>query len=166
MHVTGIDLSTFAVDLVTVPLDGNGPPVWHRFPLTGQDAFDRARSVAQAMPGPASVLWDDVIAVGIEHPAGHHGAGPLLRIQGSILAQIPARMLVEPFPPAKWRKAVGLPGNASKDDITISSTLLRTSTLVLEARVHAYVEDWPQDAHDAHLIALATRQAISTEEAA
>ena len=73
MLIAGIDFSSHAVDLVTVPYDGAGAPVWTRFPLVGQDAFDRARSVADATPGRSSTMWDDVLAVGIEHPAGKFG---------------------------------------------------------------------------------------------
>jgi len=171
VRVAGIDYSSHAVDIVTVPLD-HGAPIWHRFPLTGMDAFDRARSVADSVPGRHSVLWDDITAVGIEHPAGKFGTGALLRIQGAILARIPARMLVEPFPPAKWRKAVGLAGNAPKGDARKHSLRVvddcfakGAMRVICVADVWPYWE-WPQDAHDAHCIALATRAAITTEKAA
>jgi len=158
VNVAGCDFSSHAIDVVLVDLDGRQPPRWHRYPLVGQDAFDRARSVADAMPGRSSVYWDNVLAVGIEHPAGRHGVGTLLRIQGAVLAQIPARMLVTPWTPSGWRKAVGLPGNATKNQVFgLSAKLeLMESTRAV----------WTQDAHDAHLIALATRQAITTQEAA
>lgn len=162
MRVAGCDFSSRYVDIVTVPYDGPGAPVWHRFPLVGTDAFDRARSVADSVPGRSSILWDDVLAVGIEHPAGKFGVGPLLRIQGAVLARIPARMLVEPLPPAKWRKLVGLAGNASKEDVRAHG--------VEHCFVHGpggfgYVE-WPQDAHDALCVALATLTLIDRKQAA
>lgn len=157
MNVAGCDFSTHYVDLVLVPLD-DGPPVWHRYELQGQDAFERTRSVPNVVPWRAASFWDDVLAVGIEHPAGRHGVGPLLRIQGAVLACLPARMLVEPWPPAKWRKAVGLPGNASKDQSIAMSM------------AHAITERWDMTGWDhnsceAHLIALATRQAINEKAA-
>ena len=159
VRVAGIDYSSHAVDIVTVPLDA-GQPIWHRFPLTGMDAFDRARSVADSVPGRHSVLWDDITAVGIEHPAGKFGTGALLRIQGAILACLPARMLVEPFPPAKWRKAVGLPGNATKDQV-------RDHVLAQFGPIAPlWVYQLPQDACDAFCMANATRAAITTEKAA
>lgn len=192
MRVAGIDYSSHAVDIVTVPLDEGQPfwhtfpptivtaplsagqPIWHRFPLTGRDAFDRARSVADSVPGRHSVLWDDITAVGIEHPAGKFGTGALLRIQGAILCRLPARMLVEPFPPAKWRKAVGLPGNASKqavsDFVAFQATPKWTQALWLGDRLEGASNStgflWTQDARDAYCIALATRAAITTEKAA
>jgi hypothetical protein len=159
MNVAGIDFSSHAIDVVLVDVDGRQPPRWHRYPLTGADAFDRTRSVANSMPGRSSAYWDNVLAVGIEHPAGKFGTGPLMRLQGAVLAQIPARMLVKAWPPGSWRKAVGLPGNASKEAITVRSFL------ILEDEGTDSME-WPQDAHDAHLIALATQHAITTQEAA
>lgn len=154
MFVAGIDLSTFAVDVVKVPLD-QGPPQWHRFPLTGSDAFERARSVRDAMPGSSSVFWDDVLAVGIEEPAGRN-PGVIFRVQGAVLARIPTHLLVEKLMPSQWRRLVGLPGNASKADVRSHATLngvgrLNDGTFV-----------WPQDACDAWCIALATRALITT----
>ena len=162
MNVAGIDFSSHAIDVVLVDVDGRQPPRWHRYPLLGQDAFDRARSVADAMPGRSSVYWDNILAVGVEHPAGKFGTGPLLRIQGAVLAQIPARMLVKAWPPGSWRKAVGLPGNASKDAVANYSKAKLWADAPL---MRGYVA-WPQDARDAHLIALATQHAITTEKAA
>lgn len=156
MNVAGIDYSTHAVDVVLVPYDAGGAPSWHRFPLTGHDAFDRTRSVADVLPGRGSVFWDDVLAVGIEEPAGRN-PGFLFRVQGAVLAGIPARMLVEKWMPSQWRKLVGLSGNASKHEVMLES--------VNDGLDHDRGA-WPQDAHDAHLIALATRLAITREQAA
>lgn len=162
MNVAGIDYSTRAVDVVLIPYEGSGAPSWHRFPLTGPDAFDRTRSVADVMPGRHSVYWDDVLAVGIEEPAGRN-PGFLFRVQGAILVGIPARMLVEKWMPAQWRKAAGLKGNASKEDVFTHG--IRIVNSYPESR-----EDWgwavPTDATDALCIALATRQAITREQAA
>ena len=164
MRVAGCDFSSRFVDIVTVPFEGTGQPVWHRFPLVGADAFDRARSVADSVPGRSSVFYEDILAVGIEHPAGKFGTGPLLRIQGAVLARIPARMLVTPLPPSSWRKAVGLPGNASKDDVWMwvydNCFAARNSDLIPPK------QEWPQDARDAYCIALATRSRIDRSEAA
>ena len=155
MLVAGIDYSSRFVDVVTVPYEGAGAPVWHRFPLVGADAFDRARSVADSVPGRSSVLWEDVLAVGIEHPGGNHGTGALLRVQGAVLARIPARMLVHPLPPGKWRKLVGLPGNADKGAVALHAAMLGF-----------FPTNPEQDAYDAYCIALATRSLIDTKQAA
>ena len=115
MNIAGIDYSSHAIDIVQIPHDGPQPPRWDRFELEGDMAFDRARDVATSMPGRASSYWDEIIAVGIEHPGGHYGTQAMIRIQGAILSCIPPWVLVEPLSPAKWRKLIGLPGNASKD---------------------------------------------------
>lgn len=151
MNIAGIDYSTHAIDIVTIPHDGPEPPEWHTFPLQGDNAFDRARDIANELHGRNSLFWDEILAVGIEHPAGHHGTGHLLRIQGAILSCIPARMLVQPLAPARWRHLAGLKGSSSKDQIRAASELL------LPFGVHFDT----QDAHDAHLIAIATRSQIS-----
>lgn len=170
MNVAGIDYSTHAIDIVLVPYEDEGTPRWARLDLQGNDAFDRTRDVANAMFPRGSSWWDSVVAVGIEHPGGHHGTRDMLRVQGAILACLPARMLVEPWPPAKWRKAVGLPGNASKGLVRQESIAIHLRRILVRqpSGRHYYADsqmqtfdDWPQDAHDAHLIALATRQAIS-----
>jgi len=135
------------------------------------DAFDRARSVADSVPGRSSQLYDDVLAVGIEHPGGKFGTGDMLRVQGAVLARIPARMLVHPLPPARWRKLVGLPGNASKEAVSVVADNMRwDGQWVASADPHIDYEpllpEWPQDACDAYCIALATRSLINTQAAA
>jgi hypothetical protein len=91
-----------------------------------------------------------------------------MRLQGAVLAQIPARMLVKAWPPGSWRKAVGLPGNASKADVEHVSLwqLLNSPPSEQTSMYRLGIANWPQDAHDAHLIALATQHAITTEKAA
>jgi len=168
MNVAGIDFSSHAIDVVLVDVDGRQPPRWHRYPLTGADAFDRTRSVGNSMPGRSSAYWDNVLAVGIEHPAGKFGTGPLMRLQGAVLAQIPARMLVKAWPPGAWRKAVGLPGNASKQDVQGYVHKRHRSGWIVSQGPTTSVSDllWEQDACDAYCIALATQHAITAQEAA
>ena len=155
--IAGIDFSSKAVDIVLLE-QGTGRAEWHRFELMGADAFDRSRSVRVCVPRGA--FWDDVLAVGIEDPRGF-GAGSMYRVQGAILAQVPADKLVQPWIPSAWRKAVGLPGNASKDDITLhAETRLGAPMFMLDG------SGWPQDAYDAYCIALATRSLLELKEAA
>ena len=156
--VAGIDFSSNAIDVVHVHVDDLKPPIWNHYPLTGRDAFERTRTVGYVFPGRRSYVWDNVLAFGIEHPAGKFGTGAMMRVQGAVLACLPARVLVQPWPPAAWRKAVGLPGNASKADV--ASHARRTIW------VDDPTENWPQDAFDAFCIALATRAAITSEKAA
>jgi hypothetical protein len=151
-NVAGIDLSSFAVDMVRV--HDTGLVDWHRYMLEGNDAFDRARRVPDAMPGPTDELWDETMAIGIEQPAGHHGVIPLVRVQGAILARLPKDLLVHPYVPARWRVLAGLPGHALKADVRLLSI------------AHGGGEQWAQDAHDAHLVARALMAELAAQEKA
>ena len=140
MNIAGSDYSTQAVDIVTVPYDQPGTPDWHRYPLQGDGAFERARDVANELPGRSSMFWDDILAVGIEHPGGRYGTGAMLRVQGAILSVIPARMLVISLPPGRWRKLNGLPGGASKDGVADQSLDL----LLLAGVISSGPLGWPR----------------------
>ncbi len=174
MKVAGIDLSTFAVDIVTID-DDSGQVEWVRYPLNGSDAFDRTRTVAAVMPGRAHSFWNDIFAVGIEEPAGRN-PGFAFRVQGSVIAMIPADKLVEKWMPSQWRKRVGLKGNATKADVYAFAARehrpgywgqrIPATSYTTEGYSGATGLVWPQDACDAYCIALATRGAIETEAAA
>lgn len=151
MAVAGVDFSTKAIDIVLLD-DDTDAATWHRFELTGQDAFERVRAVKGAMPGAS--FWDATLAVGIEDPRGF-GAGSLYRIQGAILACLPRPLLVQPLIPSFWRRTVGLPGNASKQDIALWAALKGFMPV-----------DPQQDAWDAFAIAWATRSLIELTDAA
>lgn len=142
----GIDFDTFGVHVVLLQEDRPRAD-YHHFPLEdGADAFERTRSVRDAMP--ARGWWNDhgVVAAGIEEPAGR-SVGFAFRVQGGILACLPRRLLVEKFMPSQWRKAVGLPGNCTKDRVR----LFVHDDLRARAR-------WRQDACDAFCLALAVEK--------
>lgn len=158
--VVGIDVSSFAVDIIAIPSEDGywregWTPRWTHCRLEGSDAFDRTRTVGQVVPGRAASFWDDVLAVGIEEPAGRN-PGFSFRVQGAVLSQIPAHKLVEKWMPSQWRKAVGMPGNATK----------ATVNAWVGERWGEALDFWTQDACDAYCIALATRQAIERQAAA
>jgi hypothetical protein len=158
MKVAGIDLSSFFVDVVLVDQD-TGRVDWHRYPLGSDgDAFDRARQVRLVMPGPTSELWDDVLAIGIEDPAGRHGVIPLVRVQGAILACLPAATLVNAYKPARWKFLAGMPGGATKDMVRTRSLIVGSPWAMGQA-----ADQWPQDAHDAHLIARAMQADLDAQ---
>jgi hypothetical protein len=167
VSIAGIDFSTRFVDVVLLDEDTDAAE-WHRFELVGQDAFDRSRLVRDTMPNRSSPFWDETIAVGIEDPRGYN-AGALYRIQGAILSCLPRTTLVHPLIPSHWRKTVGLPGNASKDDVAAHAVYLLLgsppASKVSDYRRHI-VMDWPQDACDAYCIALATRTLLQHGEQA
>jgi hypothetical protein len=58
--------------------------------------------------------------------------------------------LVQPWLPNEWRKRCGLKGNAGKGESVMESTRI----------LGGGQGDWPVDAHEAHLIAVATRTAL------
>lgn len=153
MLIAGVDCSSFAIDIVTVPLDeGEGQVEWHCFKLgPGADAFDRTRSVPDSMPGRHSRFWEDILAIGIEEPTGRFKPGSGFRVQGAVLAMIPRETLVRPIQPSAWRRLVGLPGNCSKE------TVFAWVTEELCGRPRS------QDAADAYCMALATRALVLRE---
>lgn len=155
MTFAGCDYSTRSVDIVLIPKDGN-IPAWHRFDLEGHDAFERTRSVSQAMPSRG--WWEDasVVALGIEEPQGVQKAtvAKLKAIQGAVLACLPASLLVQPFMPSEWRRVVGLPGNCDK---LFVRRFVETSTA-------AYFSE--QDACDAYCLALAVASKVRDGEPA
>lgn len=95
------------------------------------------------------------------------GTKQLFRIQGAVIACLPSRLLVEKWMPSSWRKAVGIPGNASKLDVE-KWVVRRCLDLVKPPETGETVEFplWPQDACDAYCIAEATGRAIRHEAAA
>ena len=153
--IAGIDLSTRAVDCVTIHETTGRLDAWHHWPIdaTG-DAFDRTRWIRDTMP--ARGWWKDqgVIAIGIEDPRGN-SAGIIYRAQGAILACLPTSTLVHPLIPSEWRKLVGLPGNASKQDVREWGIELGCSH-----------PGWTADAYDALAIAHATRTLLARQDAA
>jgi hypothetical protein len=162
MRVAGIDVSTLAVDIVTVPYETHtdGQPIHYRVELAGHDALERTRDAAHRLPGAASVFWDTILAVGLENPQSRGSSAgtmyALQRVVGVVLAHIPARMLVAPIEPAAWRHAAGLKGNAKKREVAAH----------VRGLVGATADGWPQDACDAYCIAIATRDRITTPNAA
>jgi hypothetical protein len=162
--IAGIDYSTKAIDIVLLDEDSDAA-TWHHYPLRGGDAFDRARDVGRAVPGRAMTFWDDILAVGLEEPRGYN-AGALYRIQGAVLACVPAARLVQPWIPSAWRNQVGLPGNASKETIHAFVHTVRGLGVLEPAPAGGFMMKvtegvvWPQDACDAYCLALATRSLI------
>lgn len=171
----GIDFDTHAVHVVLIPEEG--PPVYERRELRGADAFERTRAVRDAMPSRG--WWTDqgVVAVGIEEPQGvaKSTVAKLKAIQGAVLSGLPNSLLVQPLEPARWRKLVGLPGNASKGHVktwVLGDLLQKHATRegdefsVAGARTTypAWIDHHPQDAMDAYCLALAVSRL--TEEVA
>jgi hypothetical protein len=118
VRVAGIDLSTHAVDVVLLEEDSDAA-TWDRFPLQGDTALRRTRSIREALPGRS--WWEDqsVYLMAIEYPAGRFikSLAPLFRIQGAIIACLPVDIELWELPPGEWKRAFGLPGSASKEEV-------------------------------------------------
>ncbi len=151
----GIDFSTFAADLVLIPEDS--APVWHRFELEGEDAFERTRSVRDVMP--TRGWWHDqgIVALGIEEPQGvaKSTVAKLKAIQGAVVACLPRDLLVHPMVPARWRTEVGLKGNATKEEIA-DFVAMRSGSFFSE--IPWDCSEWSQDGFDAYCLALSVEK--------
>lgn len=151
MNVAGIDVSTHAIDLVLLDMDSD-KETWHRYELRGADLIDRIRSIREVAWGGT---FDETVALGIERPSGQHkGAMAAVSMAfGAVLVRLPAWLLVQPWQPAEWRKACGLSGRATKEDVA-GWALARWG----EGKPSAI--DVTFDACDAYCIAYATRQRL------
>lgn len=166
MTVAGIDVSTRAIDLVLLDLDTDRAE-WARYELTGGDLVERVRSIKDwrvpwtlgaTLGRDNAHVWDDVVAIGIERPAGKHGVAQVSMAFGAALICLPKETLVQPWQPAEWRKACGMKGNATKQDVAGWAWDARSDAAAIS------VADWPQDACDAYCIAYATRSVLETVE--
>jgi hypothetical protein len=144
VKTAGIDFSSYAVDLVTIDADTNHAE-WRRYPLTGNDAFERTRNVRDAMPPRTAMIWDDILALAIEIPFGPN-KGALAPILGAITACMPRALLVEPMSAPRWKKLVGLPGNCDKAAVRLSAVALGAD------------QSWcASDPYDAYMLACSVR---------
>jgi hypothetical protein len=175
--VVGIDVSTFAVDMVRLDLETDAAG-WHHYEAIGPHALDRARSfcLPGSLPTRASAWWDDVALVALERPAGvsRRVVSDLMLVLGVVIAHIPPSISVWQLVPSEWRKACGLPGNASKGHVRAWSIHqlawahgkigdADTARGPMHGLIYpGWIEKWPQDAHDAHAIAYAARAINAT----
>lgn len=170
--IAGFDISTNAIDCVMVPQDAgdwlSGPkvPTWLHFPLNGPDAWERTRRVSVVVPGRGWWKDEGLYAAGIEVPFGFSSA-KVSMIVGALLNRLPEDILIERWPHNSWRKAMGLKGGGKSEVLkqeAVDYSRLRSGSFYTE---HPFDTDqWSVDAHEAHLIALATRAAVETSAAA
>lgn len=145
--VLGIDLSSHAVDLVTLDETTNQAHHQH-IPLPGKHAWDRTLTIPTLMP--AGSWWDTIYLIAIEAPYGRGQAGTqalLNRVVGAIVASIPHRLRVPErcwiVRPDEWKTGLKLKGKPSRDDV---------DGLGFDC------DGWEQDARDALCLAYWARQ--------
>jgi Holliday junction resolvasome RuvABC endonuclease subunit len=149
--VLGIDLSTRAIDLVKLDESTNAA-TWTRVELEGKTALERLRNITKDSIHRHTGFWDDVYLVGIEAPMSRQQPGTLAklsRVFGAVVACLPPLLEVWEVSPVAWRKELGLPGNASKEECADAVRNIHMS-------ITSY--NWPQDALDAYAVAYYARQ--------
>lgn len=158
IQATGIDVSTFAIDFVKVPLDPDvhALPEWTSYTLHGTNAVERAAFAPSMIP--RGSFWDDVAEVAIERPYGPGGDTlfALHLVVGVVLSALPDRLRPPLYlHPSQWRKQAGMSGRATKSEVSICAHRY----MLDNARAIGLDEIplWPQDACDAYCIALAAR---------
>lgn len=155
--VLGIDLSTFAVDLVKLDETTNQAE-WRRVELEGGNALERLMSVQKVMPSWS--YYDDCYLAAIEIPYGRGQSGVLAklnRVFGAIVASLPLGLHLWEITPQAWRKELGLKGNATKQEAARAVWRLMS---VIDPLTSGNTSEmaWPQDALDAYAVAYYARE--------
>jgi Holliday junction resolvasome RuvABC endonuclease subunit len=159
----GIDLSSNAVDVVLLDEDTMDAR-WVRYRIDDGrkdlKAFARARRLRDAMP--VRSAWKDagVVAIGVEHGASRNFNSVVAqsRVEGALLACLPADLPVYMLMPASWKKLALGHGRATKED---GAVWARHTIHWQDARGF-----YPQDAVDAACIALAAQLKHAAQEGA
>lgn len=158
MRLAGIDLSTRFIDIVTLPLNGEGAEgaLWRRFAIDDPRdddlrAFRATRRVPVAL---AQFDWTDVELAYVEAVwnRAYDVLKKLARIQGAVIASIPASVaIIDETASTEWKQACGLPANATKDECMAQALTLGFDT----------GEAMPQDGADAFLVAVGMRTLLN-----
>lgn len=153
MNVLGIDMSTFAIDLVLLD-ENEARATWHRVNLDdgvkGELAWDRVRRIADRMP--SGSFWDDVYLASIERPFSQSRKDPIRLVQGAVMACVPARLDLWECAPQTWKAHLKFKGRGKP-------TLAAFPPIALDAHQGSVWADGPlaQDAVDALGVALWAR---------
>jgi Holliday junction resolvasome RuvABC endonuclease subunit len=144
--IAGIDVSTKSIALVVLSSKTGDISRFDEFLIPdlrklGGNKAERCRVIAET-GFPAALKR--VTVVYVEQPMGRQvkGVAEVERVVGSVIASVPKKTSVSLITPAEWKKAVGLKGNAQKDDIRAFADEL-----------YPVLSESSQDLHDAALIA-------------
>lgn len=157
MNILGVDVSTRSVACAFLDFDSDRATVrTYEVPpdVTG-DALERARTLADLLPRRRASGWDETALVAIERPfgIGTRAVGDMMLVVGIVVACLPPQIPVWLLGPTEWRKACGLAGNASKDDVRAFVTARWTG----DPTRNANPASWSQDLCDAWCVAYGAR---------
>ncbi len=167
--ICGIDASTLAVDLVLLDEDTR-QATWTHCALRPavednvRDDLRPSRSVKDALPGRSWFEDQGVVQIAIEDPysASLSVAKKLARVIGAVSACLPQGIPVLLVTPVEMRQWLGIRGRMNKEQLRDYSV---DQAFRYGYGGSAYV-DWSQDAHDAHIVALAALARIEKALAA
>lgn len=155
-HVLGIDLSSFAVDLVQLDETTNTAE-WTRVALDGKTASERLRDLRTKWP--TGSYFDDIYLAAIEIPYGRGQSGTLAklnRVFGAVVTALPAGLPLWEVGPHEWKKELGMREKPAAADL---------SRIAPDWRIeHAWkpsLKKWDetqQNGRDAFCLALYARQ--------
>ena len=157
--VLGIDLSSFAIDLVLLDEDTD-EATWTHLDLGGVTSFDRCRQVANVFPSASWFEDRGLYLAALEKPsaASFISAAAQFPVFGAVAVLLPRELVVWSFRPAEWKKSLGVPLREKPTQDLIASL------------VSGVTGEWTQDALDACGIAWAAREqnghAVGTRHAA
>jgi hypothetical protein len=158
VNVAGIDISSFAVDVVLLDEDSNRATRRDHFALTGSTPLERTRSLRGVFP--SRTYWEDngVYLAGIEDPHSRfpHVAKAMGLVTGGVAALLPRDLCVIHTAPKEWKRIFAANANASKDAVR-ARVIEFVSPDYQGLRLIDPQGPWPQDAYDAYGIAWAVR---------
>lgn len=103
--IAGVDISSFAIDIVLLD-DDTDDATWHHFALRGSTPFERARNARLVLPGRS--WWEDcgVWLLGYEDPVGHHAhtAKALGLALGAVAVLLPPSLVCVATQASEWQR--------------------------------------------------------------
>lgn len=116
--IAGIDLSTRAIHIVSLPEDTNAAELHVvRLDTERGDALERVRRLRDRMP--ARAAWRDAgcTLIAVEQPfhRGVANVAPMLMVYGALLQLFPADVPLLPLRSDDWRKECGIPIRKPRD---------------------------------------------------
>lgn len=151
--ILGIDVSSYAIDMVLLQDEPDQECTWHRATLGDQQTplLDRVIATRKLFPKPSEFDDHGIYAIAIEDPMSRfpHVAKSLGQVTGAVIARTPAHVQIIQTQPHEWRQLTGGKGAKKADGIRWAQTELGHTT-------------WSDDAYEAYCIARAVRTLCET----